>query len=232
MTLHRFLSRHHAELGAPLTICRSRFGLGPVLVAVGIGVLGGALILAATAEGPQGARVAALMVLVAAIGAVLLLMSGEVVVVCEGGLVLGPTGLFRSPFLVRYAQITPGSLVPVHGARKYSRTTGTRGQNSLVRTFDWTERGVHFVGPSGREALREGEHFAGLMRVRERSFDGRWIWFLGTGSTPPEQITAQIAAAAGRAGYTQLADATASAPPRVLTGRREDRARLLPGYGA
>lgn len=232
MTLRRFLSRHHAELGAPLTICRNRFGIGTVLVAVGIGVLGGALILAATAGGSLGARAAALAVLAAAIGTVLLLMSGEVVVVCEGGLVLGPTGVLRSPFLVRYEQITPGSLVPVHGARKYSRTTGRRGQNTLVRTFDWTQRGIHFVGPSAGEALREGRHFAGLMRVRERSFDGRWIWFLGTGSTPPEQITAQIAQAAGRRGLRQLAAAAAAAPPRVLTGRREDRARLLPGYPA
>ncbi|APX33003.1 hypothetical protein BH708_10125 [Brachybacterium sp. P6-10-X1] len=231
MTLHRFLERHRDELGAPVQIHHNRFGPGTVLVGVGIWLLCGAFLLLAP-DLPVGGLVAVLSILALAVAAVLVLMLGEVVVVCERGLVLGPTGLFRRPFLVRYDQITPGSLVPVHRARRYTSTTGRKNRTAIVRNFEWVSRGIHFVGPAAGDALRGGGRPGIIATNHQRSVDGRWIWFLGTGSTAPETVTAQIAQASGRAGFSELARATATAPPRALSGRRADVARLLPGYPA
>ncbi|HLR94419.1 MAG TPA: hypothetical protein VK053_07840, partial [Jiangellaceae bacterium] len=59
--------------------------------------------------------------------------------------------------------------------------------------------------------------------------DGRYIWFGGT-TDVPQRTTELIAQAAQRQGLQQLAAATATAPPRELTGQRKDAARLLPGF--
>lgn len=229
MTLRGFLDGHRAELGAPLRVFRNRYGIGTVVIAVGIW-LAIALVMVLVPDVPIAGRVVVIGVAAGFAAAVLLLTAGEVVAVCERGLALGPSGVLRRPLLVRYDQITPGSLVPVHRARRYAATTGHRHQTAIIRNLGWVDRGIHFVGPSANEARRGGLPI--LARNHQRSFDGRWIWFMGTGSTLPEQVTALIAEAAGRSGRPDLADAALAAPPRELTGRRGDAPRLLPGYGA
>lgn len=229
MTLRGFLDGHRAELGAPLRVFRNRYGIGTVVIAVGIW-LAIALVMVLVPDVPIAGRVVVIGVAAGFAAAVLLLTAGEVVAVCERGLALGPSGVLRRPLLVRYDQITPGSLVPVHRARRYAATTGHRHQTAIIRNLGWVDRGIHFVGPSANAARRGGLPI--LASNHQRSFDGRWIWFMGTGSTLPEQVTALIAEAAGRSGRPDLADAALAAPPRELTGRRGDAPRLLPGYGA
>lgn len=229
MILRRFLDEHRIELGAPLQVIRNRFGIGTVLIAVGIW-LAIALAMVLVPDVPIAGRIVVIGVAAGFAAAVLLLTAGEVVAVCEHGLALGPAGPLRRPLLVRYDQITPGSLVPVHRARRYAATTGHRHQTAIIRNLGWVDRGIHFVGPPANEARRGGIPI--LASNHQRSFDGRWIWFMGTGSTPPEQVTAAIAEAAGRSGHRDLANAAIAAPPRELTGRKGDAPRLLPGYRA
>lgn len=161
---------------------------------------------------------------------ILLYISGERLLVCERGLVIGSVAPGLRPYVVRYDQIAPGSVVPVIGARRYAAETGTRDlPQSTVRRSAWTRRGVHFVGPAPREARRHRAVLARLLDPPPRSRDGRWVWFAGTGSTPPEHVTAQIARAAGAAGATELARATGAAPVRELSGNPADASRHLPG---
>ncbi|MFQ6485729.1 hypothetical protein [Brachybacterium epidermidis] len=84
-------------------------------------------------------------------GLVLLCISGERLAVCERGLVIGSVAPGLRPYVVRYEQIVPGSVVPVTGARKYGRETGHSGfPQSTVPRSAWTGRGVHFAGPRRR----------------------------------------------------------------------------------
>lgn len=185
------------------------------------------------------------------IGLVLLYVGSEKLVVCERGLVIGSVAPGLRPYVVRYEQIVPGSVVPVTGARRYGKETGSNAfPQSTVRRNVWTGRGIHVVGPSPKEARRHNAVLAPLQDPPPLSIDGRWVWFAGTSSTPPEQVTAQIARAAGvlglagtastpademaaRAGrsngLTQLAQAAAQAPVRELSGNPADASRHLPG---
>lgn len=163
-------------------------------------------------------------------GLILLYISGERLVVCERGLVIGSVAPGLRPYVVRYEQIVPGSLVPVTGARRYGRETGSSAfPQSTGRRSAWTGRGIHFVGPSPKEARRHNALLAPLQDPPPLSVDGRWVWFAGTSSTSPEKVTAQIAQAAGRIGLAQLQQATAQAPVRELSGNPSDAARHLPG---
>lgn len=163
-------------------------------------------------------------------GVILLYISGERLIVCERGLVLGSVAPGLRPSVIRYDQIAPGSMVPVTGAHRYAAETGTGGfPQSTVRRSAWTRRGIHFVGPAPKEARRHQALLAPLQDPPPRSIDRRWLWFAGTGSTPPEQVTASIAQAAAASGATQLAKATATAPVRELTGNPADAAAQLPG---
>ncbi|MCM3662376.1 hypothetical protein M3148_15455 [Georgenia satyanarayanai] len=163
----------------------------------------------------------------------LLYVGHERLLVCERGLVIGSFAPGLRPYVLRYDQIVPGSVVPVTGARRYARETGPGGPaQSTVRRNAWTRQGLHLVGPSPKAARRHRARFAALQDPPPRSVDGRWVWFAGTGSTPPEQVTAQIARAAGAAGAVQLAQATAAAPVRELSGNPADAARQLPGFPA
>lgn len=161
---------------------------------------------------------------------VLVYVSAERLIVCERGLVLGSVAPGLRPSVIRYEQIVPGSMVPVTRARRYSAETGTGGfPQSTVRRSAWTGQGLHFVGPSPKEARRHNALLAPLQDPPPRSVDGRWVWFVGIGSTRPEQVTAQIAQAAGASGAVQLAQATSAAPVRELSGNPADAARHLPG---
>ncbi|WP_422115664.1 hypothetical protein [Brachybacterium sp. UNK5269] len=164
------------------------------------------------------------------VGLLLLYVSAERLLVCERGLVIGSVAPGLRPYVIRYDQIVPGSMVPVTGARRYPAETGTGGfPQSTVRRSAWTRRGLHFVGPDPKQARRHRAVLAPLQDPPPRSVDRRWVWFAGTGSSRPEQVAAQIAQAAGAAGAAQLAQATAAAPVRELSGNRADASRHLPG---
>ncbi|GAA1490873.1 hypothetical protein [Brachybacterium sacelli] len=231
MSLHGFLRRNGGEIGRPLTIYRNGYGAGTVIGAVVLWIACSVLFLLHPDLGPVQ-KALAVVILAVVVVAALLLMAGEVLVVAERGLALGTSNLGRSPFVVRYDQITVGSVVPVHRSRLYARTTGRYGMTSTVRNSAWINQGIYFVGPSARDARRTGAVRGALSTSSGGSIDGRHFWFAGTGSTPPEQVTAQIAQAAGTIGLQQFARATAAAPPRELTGKRADAARLLPGFPA
>ena len=64
----------------------------------------------------------------------LLYVGNERLLVCERGLVIGAFAPGVRPYVVRYDQIVPGSVVPGTGARRYARETGSGGlAQSTVR---------------------------------------------------------------------------------------------------
>jgi predicted membrane metal-binding protein len=227
--LRTFLRRNEAETGRALSVHHNRYGIGTVLGAFVLWLVCSALFLLNPEMGVLATLLAAVLLGAVAIAA-LVLLSGEILVVCERALVLGNANLWRTPFVIRYDQITVGSMVPVHRSRLYARTTGQHGRTSTIRNPAWVNQGIHLVGPAPAEALRSGRALGAMTTGSGRSIDHRWIWFAGTGSAPPEQVTAQIAQAAGACGLDRFARATATAPPRELTGRRADAPRLLPGF--
>ena len=229
MSVRSAARRHRDEVGEVIAVASDR--PGPL-------VIGGFVVVWAVFSGLtliNPAETALMAITPTVVFAVLfalvsLYISGERLLVCERGLVIGSTAPGMRPYVLRYDQIVPGSVAPVAGARRYGAETGTGGfPQSTVRRSAWTRQGVHLVGPSPKEARRHRAVLAPLQDPPPRSVDGRWVWFAGTGSTPPAQITAAIARAAGASGLEQLARATAAAPVRELTGRREDAAAHLPG---
>jgi hypothetical protein len=225
------LRRHRDELGAALSVHRSGPGPWTAALFLLLALLGPLAVL--LDPGPLAPVDLVFPLLWAAVVAVVFVMlRGETLAVCERGLLIGSTAPFLRPYVVRYEEITPGSLVPVTGARRYGASTGVLRPAPSLRVGAWVRQGIHFVGPSIPAARRHPAVLSRLNGLEARSFDGRWLWFAGTGSTPPGQVTARIAQAAGRAGLHDLARATAAAPPRALTGHRADRAHLLPGYPA
>jgi len=167
------------------------------------------------------------------IAVALLYIGNERLLVCERGLILGSFAPGMRPYVARYDQIVPGSLVPVTGARRYAKETEQRGLSfSTVRRSGWTRQGIHFVGPSPRDARRHRAKIGMVLDPPPLTFDGRWAWFAGTGTTQPQRVTATIAQAAGAAGAIQLAQATAAAPVRELSGNPVDAPQHLPGFPA
>lgn len=229
MSVRSAARRHREELGEVLAVASDRPGPLVIGLAVALWAAFSALTLIRPAETALMALTPSLVFAVLLV-LVLLLVSGERLLVCERGLVIGSVAPGLRPYVLRYAQIVPGSVVPVTGAGRYGPETGTGAlPQSTVRRSAWTRQGVHLVGPSAQEARRHRAVLAPLQDPPPRSIDGRWVWFAGTGRTPPERITAVIARAAGACGAAPLARATAAAPVRALTGRREDCAAHLPG---
>lgn len=221
--------RHRGELGAVVAGYRDR---PPVLV-IGAFVALWLLFSGLTLINPGETILLAMaptVIFAILFWVTLLYVGNERLLVCERGLVIGSFAPGLRPYVVRYDQIVPGSVVPVTGARQYAGETGSGslGQ-STVRRNAWTRQGVHLVGPSPKVARRHRARFATVLDPPPRSVDGRWVWFVGTGSTPPEQVTARIAQAAGVSGAAELARATASAPVRELSGKPADASRHLPG---
>lgn len=221
--------RHRQELGATLHVHADR--PGPVTT---LGIVAAWLLFCGlTLINPGRTVLLAIAPSVAFTviwGLILLYLSGERLLVCERGLIIGSVAPFVRQYVVPYDQITPGSIVPVTGVQRYPGEVGAAGfPQSTVRRYWWTQRGIHLVGPSAPEARRHRAVMATLLDPRPRSIDRRWLWFAGTGRRPPEQVTAQIAEAAHRSGATALARATAGAPVRELSGRPADAAAHLPG---
>lgn len=230
MSVRSEARRHRDELGGVLAEYRDKPTPLVIGVFVAVWLLFSGLTLVDPGETPLLA-VAPVVVFAILFAVALLYIGNERLLVCERGLVIGSFAPGLRPYVVRYDQIVPGSVVPVTGARRYAKETD-QGQLpfSIVRINPRTQRGVHLVGPSPRDARRHRAKFAMTLDPPPLTFDGRWAWFAGTGPTPPEQVTAQIARAAAAAGAVQLAQATAAAPVRELSGNAADAPRHLPGF--
>lgn len=230
MSVRSETRRHREELGDVV----AEYWDKPTPMTVGVFVATWLLLSGLTLVNPGETVLLALAptaVFAVLVALALLYVGNERLVVCERGLLVGSFAPGLRPYVIRYDQIVPGSVVPVTGARRYAKQTGGGGlAQSTVRRSAWTRQGVHLVGPSPKVARRHRARFARLQDPPPRSVDGRWIWFAGTGSTPPGQVAAQIAKAAGAVGADQLARATAAAPVRELTGNPADAARQLPGF--
>lgn len=230
MSARRAARRHRDEVGEVLAVHADRPGALVVGLFVLVWLVLSGLTLIHPGESPVLA-VAPALAFAIIFGLILLFMSGERVVVCESGIVVGSCAPGLRPYVIPFDQIVTGSVVPVAGVQRYAAETGTGGfPQSTVRRSVWTRRGIHFVGPSPKQARRHHAVLAPLQDPPPRSVDGRWVWFAGTGPTPPEQVTAQIASAADGSGQRELARAAASTPVRELTGDRGDAARQLPGF--
>jgi len=222
------LRRHHHEVGAPLAVHRHRIGTAPIVIAIVIWVLITIPLLLSPATGAAVAAGIA-FVLALLLGAAVYLSGGEILAICERGVVLGSVAPLRSLFVVRYDQMTPGSVVPVVRSRLFARTLNIYSVIVSVRNVSTVTQGVYFVGPSPLQCRRPALPLPSLARPAPLTVDGRYIWFGGT-TDVPQRTTELIAQAAQRQGLQQLAAATATAPPRELTGQRKDAARLLPGF--
>ncbi|MDN6667105.1 MAG: hypothetical protein L0L36_09590 [Brevibacterium sp.] len=230
MTTPRSAWRHHHELGRVLAVYSDRPGPLTVGVFAALWVVFTGL----TFINP-GETVALMIAPGLAFGAtfalVLIALSGERVIVCERGLLIGSVTPGLRPYVIPYAQIVLGSLVPVSHAERYGRETATgSAPSSTVRRSWWTRGGIHFVAIDPQQARRHRALFAPMQDPPPRSIDGRWVWFAGTGTTPPEQVTAALARAAGANGCEELAQATASARVRELSGNPADASAHLPGF--
>ena len=229
MSVRSAARRHRDEVGKVVAVATDR--PGPLVIGgfvVVWAVFSGLTLINPPVDGSMAVTPAVVFAVLFALA--LMYISGERLLVCERGLVIGSVAPGMRPYVLRYDQIVPGSVAPVTGARRYGAETGTGAfPQSTVRRNAWTRQGVHLVGPSPKQARRHRAVLAPLQDPPPRSVDGRWVWFAGTGATPPAQLTAAIARAAGASGTEQLAHATATAPVRELTGRREDAAAHLPG---
>jgi len=224
--------RHRQELGRALHFHADRPGPATVLgiVLAWLGMCGLTLINPAESI---ALTIAPSMTFTLMWGLILLYLSGERLVVCERGMIIGSTAPFVHPYVVRYDEINPGSLVPLLGAQRYAKETEMGDfPQSTVRRYWWTRRGIHFVGPSAADARRRRALLAVVMDPPPRSVDGRWLWFAGTGRTSPGQVSAQIAQAAGDSGAVALAQAAAHVPVRELSGDPADAPAHLPGTRA
>lgn len=221
--------RHRAELGNEVAAFSGRPGLGTILAFLVVWLVASGLTLIHPDPSPVLAVAPAVLIGLLMLG-MLVMLSGERLIVCERGLIVGSVAPFLRPYAVRFDQIVPGSVVPVLGARRYGHETGTQQlPQSCIRRYWWTRAGVHLVGPSPAQARRGRALLAPLMDPPARSVDGRWIWFAGVAGDPA-RATAAIAQAAQRSGFAQLAEQTARAQARELTGSPADAAAQLPGH--
>src|SRR5699024_6641815 len=103
------------------------------------------------------------------------------------------------------------------------KQTGLPAFLSSVRIAWWSQRGLSLAGPTQAEARG---HLKGDVATSHMTRGGH-PWLIGT-RAPAEEATAAIARAAGDAGFTELASATAMAPPRALSGIPSDTPVQLP----
>ncbi|UFU01760.1 hypothetical protein LQF12_09525 [Ruania suaedae] len=207
MSVRRAVERHRAGLGASVAVYRSRPGAGTYLAALVLWLLmvAGVLI---NPDPELVHNVVPLVVWGSILAGILAMLGGEVLIVCERGLLVGSTAPLLRPRPVPYDRIVPGTVVPVLRPWRLTATTGLFWPRPTTRTAWWNRSAVSFV----------------------QAMPWPLWWFVGTGRADPGQVSAEIAAAARRAGFTDLAEATVAAPRRTLTGRREDAALLLPGF--
>lgn len=153
-----------------------------------------------------------------------IMMAGERLVVCQRGILLGSFAPFLRPYAIAYEQLIVGSVVPISGGlRRYHKQTGIAPFTSSIRTAWWSRRGVSLAGPTPAEARARLRH--GLGPDQPGRIGSPWL--IGTRAAA-EAATADIARAAGAAGCIELANATAMAPPRTLSGHAADNPTQLP----
>ncbi len=198
-------------------------------------VLGWALFTALTFINPGETPLLAIapgVIFAVMFGLILLYLSGERLIVCERGILVGSVAPGIRPYAIPYQQITPGSIAGVAGANRYLKEVGLQGQiaQSTLRASWWTKNGVHFVACSAEDARRGRRRLTLALDPIPRSIDARWIWFAGTGTEPPQRTIEGIARAASSAGYPQLGQAALDRGVVELTCNPEDAARQLPGH--
>ena len=223
--------RHREELGEVIEVFADRPGPKTVTAFV----LGWVLFTGLTFINPGETLVLAIapgIIFAVMFGLILLYLSGERLIVCERGILVGSVAPGIRPYAIPYGQITPGSVAGVAGANRYLKEVGLQGQiaQSTLRASWWTKNGVHFVACSAEDARRGRRRFTLALDPIPRSIDARWIWFAGTGKEPPQHALEAIARAASATGHTQLAQAALDRGVVELTGNPEDAARQLPGH--
>ncbi|HIZ34170.1 MAG TPA: hypothetical protein H9815_00190 [Candidatus Ruania gallistercoris] len=228
MSARRALRRHGDELGAPIAVHYSRPGVWTKVIAVAFWLLMPAAMLVNPDPDPR-LNVAFPVLMGLLILGVYALIRGETLAVCERGLLIGSTAPFLRPYVLRYEEIVPGSLTPITGTRRITLSLGipSKGLYRTIRSGAWIHQGIYLIGPP---PLQPQFRRARILRI---TADSRpWIWFAGTGRTPPERVTAQIASAAHRAGFTQLAEGAVRAVPQHLNGSVAHSQDVLPGLTA
>ncbi|WP_181272671.1 hypothetical protein [Brevibacterium oceani] len=223
--------RHRDELGDVVVVFADRPGPGTV---IGF-VLSWVVCTGLTFINPGETLVLAIapgIIFALIVGLILLYLSGERLIVCARGLIVGSVAPGLRPYAIPYQQITPGSIAGVAGANRYLKEVGLQGQmsQSTLRASWWTRNGVHFVACSAEDARRGRRRFTLALDPIPRSIDGRWIWFAGTGRQPAKSAIDAIAWTASAAGFSQLAEAATARGVVELSGNPEDAARQLPGH--
>ena len=221
--------RHREELGEVIEVFADR--PGPKTV-TGI-VLGWVLFTGLTFINPGETPLLAVapgIIFAVMLGLILLYLSGERLIVCERGMLVGSIAPGIRPYAIPYQQITPGSIAGVAGANRYLKEVGLQGRlaQSTLRASWWTKNGVHFVACSAEDARRGRRRFTLALDPIPRSIDGRWIWFAGTGRQSAKSAIETIARTASAAGYPQLAQAARARGVVALTGHPAAAPRPLP----
>ena len=224
MSARSALRRRADELGAPVAVHYSRPGVGTKLICVAFWLVTLSSVLVNPDPMVNAAFPAVMGVLVLG---VYVLVRGETLAVCERGLLIGSTAPFLRPYVLRYDQIMPGSIAAITGTRRIPLSLGLppMGLYRTIRSGPWIHQGIYLVGPPPLQP-----QFSRARKLRITSDARAWIWFAGTGRTPPEQVSAQIAEAARRAGFHELADGTARVAPQQLDGTGERARQVLPGF--
>src|SRR5699024_6435649 len=130
-------------------------------------------------------------------GVLLLFQSGERLIVCERGLLVGSIAPDLRPYIIAYRRISPGSIAGVTGADRCAEEAGLnrRLSQSTLRASWWTKNGGHFVARSAEDARRGRRRLTLAFDPLPRSIHGRWTWFAGTGRTSPVRAIEDIAQA-------------------------------------
>lgn len=214
---------HKADLGGIVAVHHDRPGARTILAFIGAWILMSGLTLIVPGETPLLALAPTILFFFIWL-IIYVMMAGERLVVCQRGILLGSFAPFLRPYAIRYEQIVVGSVVPISGnIRRYHKQTGLPAFVTSVRIVWWSQRGVSLAGPTQAETrgpLRDG---VATSQTGRRSHP----WLIGT-RAPAEEATAAIARAAGEAGFTELACATAMAQPRALSGIPTDNPVQLP----
>ena len=212
-----------ADLGGIVAVHHDRPGPRTVLAFIGAWVLMSGLTLIVPGETPLLAVAPTILFFFMWL-IIYVMMAGERLIVCQRGILLGSFAPFLQPYAIRYEQIIVGSVVPISGnIRRYHKQTGLPAFLRSVRIAWWSQRGVSLAGPTQAESRG---HLKGGVATSHMTRGGH-PWLIGT-RAPAEEATAAIARAAGDAGFTELASATAMAPPRALSGIPSDTPVLLP----
>lgn len=130
------------------------------------------------------------------------MISGERLVICQRGMLVGSVAPFLRPYVIRFDQIVVGSLTPINAnIQKYRKKSNFSKSATTARTAWWSRRGVTFVGPSPVDA-RGG---SGITHPYQHGLEVQWL--VGTRATS-EQVVSDITRAASAAGFTHLAHQT------------------------